>query len=146
MRSTPVGRPPLHSHDYPFTGQVNTRYGDLDSQDHVNNVAVASFYEEGRAQLLSHLSIEANDSELPKRMVAEVKISYLGQIYYPATLTVAGGILHVGNRSYRIAQALFLHGQCVGHCETVIVHSDGENSIEISPGWREALQRKLIHH
>lgn len=132
----------LRLETYPFLAEVPTRYSDLDPQNHVNNVAVASIYEEGRSQFIRWMVDNAgSELEPPRRMIAEVKVSYLAQIHYPATLRVAAGILHLGQRSYRIGQALFNAGQCVGLCETVMVHSDGLRGIAISDAWRKPLQR-----
>ncbi|MNG09447.1 hypothetical protein D3C84_928660 [compost metagenome] len=132
----------LRLETYPFLAEVRTRYSDLDPQNHVNNVAVASIYEEGRSQFIRWMVDNAgSELEPPRRMIAEVKVSYLAQIHYPATLRVAASILYLGQRSYRIGQALFLADQCVGLCETVVVHSDGLRGIAISDAWRETLQR-----
>lgn len=132
----------LRPETYPFSAEVRTRYSDLDPQNHVNNVAVAAIYEEGRSQFIGWMVDSATgELEPPRRMIAEVKVSYLAQIHYPATLRVAAGILHLGQRSYRIGQALFHADQCVGLCETVVVHSDGLRGIAISEAWRETLQR-----
>lgn len=135
----------LSPETYPFAAEVRTRYSDLDPQNHVNNVAVASIYEEGRSQFISWMMNNARgELEPPRRMIAEVKVSYLAQIHYPATLRVAAGIVYLGQRSYRIGQALYLADQCVGLCETVVVHSDGLRGIAISDAWRETLQRAAV--
>jgi acyl-CoA thioester hydrolase len=126
---------------YPFSTEVRTRYSDLDPQNHINNVAVAAIYEEGRSQFIHWLVGNVKrELEPPRRMIAEVRVRYLAQIHYPATLTVAAGILSIGQRSYCIGQALFQNGQCVGVCETAVVHSDGLQGIALSENWREALQ------
>lgn len=130
---------------YPFHTEISPRYGDLDPQVHINNVAVASLYEEGRARFLRWLSEQAlRPLDPPKRMIASVKIDYLAQIYYPSNLSIAAGIFAVGRSSYRIAQAIFQDGRCVGLCETVVVHSDGQRSREISSVWRKTLERGAI--
>lgn len=139
----PAPEAPLQpAESYPFSAQISTRYSDLDPQNHVNNVAVAAIYEEGRSRFIAWLvaNIE-QDLEPPQRMIAEVRIRYLKQIHYPTTLSVTAKILHIGERSYRIGQALFQAGVCLGMCETVIVHSDGLRSVAISEAWRSTLLR-----
>lgn len=130
---------PIHllQSSYAFAASVATRYGDLDPQAHINNVAVASIYEEGRSQFLRWLVENAELTlEPPNRMIAQVTINYVAQLYYPSTLTVAASILQIGRSSYRIGQSIFQDGKCSGLCETVVVHSDRQRHMEISENWR----------
>lgn len=130
---------------YPCIAEVGTRYADLDPQAHINNVAVAAIYEEGRSQFLRWLTANAEtELEPPRRLIAEVRIRYLAQIYYPSQLCVAAGILGIGQRSYRIGQAIFQNGQCAGLCDTVIVHSDGQSAVDITSAWRHALEQSAV--
>lgn len=129
---------------YPFVGEVRTRYADLDPQVHINNVAVAALYEEGRGQFLRWLVGQAGEAlEPPHRLTVEVRIGYLSQIGYPSTLAVTAGVLRIGRTSYVVGQGLFLEGRCVGLSETVIVHSDTRKSVEINAAWRRTLERAL---
>lgn len=132
---------------YTYAASVSTRYGDLDPQAHINNVAIATIYEEGRSQFVRWLAEHAELAlEPPHRMIAQVTIDYLAQIYYPSALTVAAGILEVGHHSYRIGQAIFQGGQCVGLCETVIVHSDRQRSVSISQNWKKVLMKAAMQN
>lgn len=135
----------LKSANYPFIGQVPTRYADLDPQVHINNVAVAALYEEGRGQFLRWLA-DLGDAPLEpaNRLIVEIKIGYLAQVHYPSTLAVNSGIVRIGRTSYVIAQGMFLAERCVGVCETVVVHSDGQRSKEITPAWRRTLERARL--
>jgi acyl-CoA thioester hydrolase len=140
---------PIHllQSSYAFVASVATRYGDLDPQAHINNVSVASIYEEGRSQFLHWLVENAEQTlEPPNRMIAQVTINYISQLYYPSTLTVATSILQIGRSSYRIGQAIFQDGQCCGLCETVVVHSDRQRNMEISASWRKTLLKAAMQH
>ena len=129
---------------YPFTGHVATRFGDLDLFSHVNNVATASLLEEGRSQYLTWLQAGAEPPlQRPLRMIAEVRIRYLAQIYHPAQLAVGGRIGQVNTRSFRLEQALFQDGRCLTLCDTVYVHTDGQHAVPIEPGWHARLTAQL---
>lgn len=140
-------RPPpylLQAEAYPFSTEVRTRYADLDPYKHINNVAVAAIYEEGRAGFLRWMMARGENIERVGRLVAELRIRYLAQILYPNTLQVTAGITHLGRTSFRFSQGLFLDGRCMGICDTVMVHSDGQRPVEISPTWRATFDNAWV--
>ena len=49
--------------NYPVTVEILTRYSDIDPQHHINNVAVAQFYQESR--LGFHRALNPSYSERP---------------------------------------------------------------------------------
>lgn len=125
---------------YPLNVTVPSRFRDLDTLGHINNVAIGSFYEEGRAALNRTAFPHAFRLEHNMRMlIADVHIAYMGEAHYPGDLLVCAGIGHVGRTSYRIDLALFQNGACVGVCETVLVNTDGEKPAPIPEEGRQAL-------
>lgn len=130
---------------YPFLTEISARYGDQDPQAHVNNVAIASIYEDARARFLYWLADQAlQPLDPPGRMIASLRIDYLAQLYYPGTFQIGVGIGAIGRTSYRMLLGIFQQGDCAGLCETVVVHSDRQNSREISQAWRESLSAGLL--
>lgn len=126
---------------YPLRVTVPARFRDLDTLGHINNVAIASFYEEGRALLnRTAFPAEFRRAQNMRMLIADVHIAYLGEAHYPGDLTVCSGISHVGRTSYTIALALFQHGACVGVCETVLVNTDGKTPAAIPDEGRTALE------
>lgn len=126
---------------YPLTVTVPSRFRDLDTLGHINNVAIGSFYEEGRARL----NREAFPQEMRKRhkmrmLIADVHIQYLKEAHYPGDIIVGAGAGHIGRSSYRIDLALFQKGDCVGVCETVLVNTDGEGVTPLPEEGRAALE------
>jgi acyl-CoA thioester hydrolase len=111
---------------YPVQMEVSTRFQDVDPNRHLNNVAFAAIFEHGRVAL--HRDIRPwNDRPSGERtMVAAVTINYLAEGSYPEPVTVASGIDHIGNSSWRIAQAIFQSGRCLATCDSVIAcRTDG---------------------
>ena len=64
---------------YPYHGQIETRYRDVDSNHHLNNGVLASLLEEGRVRFhrASQFGSIASDPVL-SAMVASVTMDYLG--------------------------------------------------------------------
>ncbi|MEO1038919.1 MAG: thioesterase family protein [Pseudomonadota bacterium] len=135
----------LDPETYPLSVIVPSRFRDLDTLGHINNVAIGSFYEEGRATLnraaLPHDLRRAHDIRL---LIADVHIAYLAEAHYPGDIQVRAGISRIGGSSYTIALALFQKGECVGTCETVLVCTDGQKPMALPDAAREALEPYAI--
>ncbi|WBQ10094.1 acyl-CoA thioesterase [Hyphomonadaceae bacterium ML37] len=126
---------------YPVSVIVPSRFRDLDTLGHLNNVALGSFYEEGRACLnRAAFPLEMRHESGLRMLIADVHIAYLAEAHYPGDIEVAAGVSHIGRSSYTIALALFQNGQCVGTCETVLVVTDDNGAVEIPPAQRAALE------
>jgi acyl-CoA thioester hydrolase len=130
----------LERASYPVSVIVPARFRDLDTLGHLNNVALGSFYEEGRAQLnRAAFPLEMRHESGLRMLIADVHIAYLAEAHYPGDIEVAAGVGHIGRSSYTIALALFQNGACVGTCETVLVVTDDNGALEIPPAQRAAL-------
>jgi acyl-CoA thioester hydrolase len=130
---------------YPLQVIVPSRFRDLDTLGHINNVAIASFYEEGRAAVnRAAFPSEFRREHSMRMLIADVHIAYLGEAHYPGDLDVRSAISHIGRTSYTIALALFQNGVCVGTCETILVNTDGEKPAEIPAAGRKALEALML--
>jgi acyl-CoA thioester hydrolase len=129
---------------YPFVTEIPTRFGDMDPLRHLNNVALAGIYEEGRVRF----GLSVNDSYIHHKghrlVIAEVNIRYLAEGHYPGALTVAAGVIRVGASSYVLAQALFQNGQCIGVCDSVLVYTAEHRPHPLPDGFKAALLGKMI--
>lgn len=123
---------------YPWTVEVATRFGDMDLNAHLNNVAVARLYEEGRVRFNWHLRA-AHPIGRPRFVVARIAIDYLDEGRYPAPVTVGFAALSLGNTSYVAALAVFQAGACFGVCDTVMVHRGDAGPAPLPPALRSAL-------
>jgi len=135
----------LKPETYPLSTIVPTRFRDLDTLGHLNNVAIGSFYEEGRAHLnRTALPAKLRRAEGVRVLIADVHIAYLAEAHYPGDIDVRAGISRIGTSSYTIALALFQNGDCVGTCETVLVCTDANGARALPDPVREALERMRI--
>lgn len=107
---------------YHYAFEMPPRFGDLDPLRHLNNAALARFYEEGRVRFINQLGLRQALEPDHGFVVGEVAIRYLAEGRWPDVVTVASAVLQVGRSSFTIAQALFQLGGCIGVGEGTLVH------------------------
>ena len=111
--------------NYPWQHEQQTRFADMDVNGHLNNVAIARFFEEGRVRF-NWVLRDTLGGDRPRFMVAHVAIDYVAEGEYPAGVTIGYGVVSEGNSSFRIGMALFQAGRCIAISDAVLVHL-GEN-------------------
>jgi acyl-CoA thioester hydrolase len=110
--------------NYPVIKTLPLRFGDMDYNAHVNNVAIYQLYDEARTEInLQNYPKEQQINSDIKIYLVDVHIALLGEVHYPGEVTVATGVLTVGTTSYTYGQAMFQNHHCVGLCETVTVYA-----------------------
>lgn len=126
---------------YPAGHSVTARFGDMDVNWHLNNVALLSFYEDARVALQMKIFAE-HASSRPKGMtmvVAQTTIQYLAPATFPGSYLVGSGVGRLGRTSATQVSGLFRDGVCLGLADTVLVYVvDGEVTV-IPPEMRVAL-------
>jgi acyl-CoA thioester hydrolase len=106
---------------YPVQMALETRFADLDVLHHVNNVAMASLFQETRVR--SYHEIRARVPEWTGGLVVvSLSIAYLREALYPAAMTGGFAISETGRTSFKVAQALFQDGACVSTADVVQVY------------------------
>jgi acyl-CoA thioester hydrolase len=122
---------------YPYFRRVIARFSDMDAERHLNNVALASFYEDGRVSFLRDLAKEPRNAF--RFVIASLKIAYLAEAQYPGDYDIGLGVTRFGNTSFDIGCGLFTGESCVGVCETtqVVIGDAGPMTIPASraPRW-----------
>lgn len=135
----------LLAETYPVGVVVPTRFRDLDTLGHLNNVAIGSFYEEGRGTLNRKVfDFDRREREGLRVLIADVHIAYLAEAFYPGDCEVRSGVLSMGRSSYVLGLAIFQNGVCVGTCETVMVHLKDGGPAPLDEADRQALMRYAL--
>jgi len=107
---------------FPWKTDHDLRYGDLDTNGHVNNGAFNSIMETSRTLLFRE---EAGSEWSTSRFVlARYTIDFIGELTWPGSVGAGLGITRIGNSSITILQALFSEESCAAIAETVIVATD----------------------
>jgi acyl-CoA thioester hydrolase len=110
----------LRPETYPQLLDIRAAYADVDSFQHLNNVALARYFEEGRASLnMEVFGVDAvvRPSGGMQLLFASVTIDYVAQGAYPGMITVATGISAIGRSSFTHCGGLFQTGRCIALCE-----------------------------
>ena len=92
--------------DYSQHYELKTRWKDIDSFGHVNNAVFLTYIEDARIMYFKRWNVTEKKRSL---IVASIKIDYLRQIVHPSDLIVGQKISRIGNSSFDIQSAIFLH-------------------------------------
>ncbi len=111
---------------------VTIRYSDEDSNGHVNNVAIAAYFEAGRTMLIHNFWDREKYPHIAYALV-RVAIDYLREFRYPGTVEVGGRIVRVGGKSFTSGYGLFLGESCLATCESVNVFFDTQKRAAVAP-------------
>lgn len=129
---------------YDFQFPLSPLYSHLDTQRHVNNVAVQSFYTEARTrfhiQALGEQSWFSDTVLLrPRRTVT----SFIYETHYLADVQCAVRLVAIDARQYRLAMALFQHGRCVGVQECLVGAWQDNQWVALDKGLVDRLEPHL---
>lgn len=133
----------LRLDNYPLRYETRALYSDVDANRHVNNVAFARWFEEGRAQLNERVAGPGallNPPPGVQFLLVSLKLDYRAQVPYPATVTVASAVGRVSGASYVIVHALFHDGRCAALGESVVVRARDGRPVRLSEAERAALE------
>ena len=92
--------------DYSQHYELKTRWKDIDSFGHVNNAVFLTYIEDARIMYSKRWNVTEKKRSL---IVASIKIDYLRQIEHPSDLIVGQKLSRIGNSSFDIQSAIFLH-------------------------------------
>ncbi len=118
------------------------RFNDLDPNGHVNNVAVCTFFEDGRVMFRRrHFSGQVKNV-LTGFVLARYVIEYHRPLAFPGSVEVGTTIIRIGRSSYTFGQAVFRGDNCAATAEAVQVRIDPETgrSIPLSDEFRALLE------
>lgn len=131
----------LEASCYPLKVAILARYADVDPLWHINNVAIAQYYEEARvtagARMFGGVRIPTPAGE--RVLIAHQSIDYLHEASYPGTLEIGIGVLKVGNTSYTYGMGMFQEGRCVSVSDAVMVFVDPSGPARLPDRFRELL-------
>jgi acyl-CoA thioester hydrolase len=131
---------------YPWVREIQSRFSDVDSLGHINNVVILSYYEDARASFnnaeLGLFGLRGSVESWPFHfVVAQTKVEYLAEAHYPGVFQVGVAVGPIGRSSVVYYSGLFRDGACLGLCEAVLVHRSDGHSAAVPPDRRAALEK-----
>lgn len=133
----------LSKASYPHSTITQTRFGDMDLLGHINNVAMAGLFENGRVRF-NHALGMGNKSSEDRWLIASVQISYIREAHFPDDAEICSGIGRIGNSSWDIVSAAFQNDICVATCTTTLVRTDKQGAKPIDADFRAILEAQMV--
>lgn len=128
---------------HPFVMTIDSRFQDLDTMGHINNVAMAGLFETARVRFHHHLGRHPHEQGL-RWLVAAVELNYLQEAHFPEPLTIGCAIGSIGNTSWQLYSAAFQGGECVATCDTVMVAHGPEGRRRVDQAVRDVMAQNFI--
>lgn len=100
----------------------------MDTEGHLNNVALATYCEDARVSFLRTTTREGRPFRF---VIAQITINYLAKAHYPGEYDVGLGITRFGRTSFGVGGGLFLGDVCLGTCDTTQVTIGDEGPIPL---------------
>ncbi|MBU3706151.1 MAG: acyl-CoA thioesterase [Mycobacterium sp.] len=131
---------------YPVVDRIAARYGDMDANAHLNNLALEALHENARATMNRNLFPEAyraGDRRL-RLVTSQNTVHFLAEAHWPALIDTGAGVGRIGRTSYVASTGLFIDDECIGVCDTVLVLLGDDGPAPIPEEFRAALQTVLL--
>ena len=106
---------------YPVTATLQTRFQDLDTMGHLNNVAYAALFESARITFNHGFGRHARAGDPFRAVVARNEINYLAEGSYPEDVVISTGIGRIGTRSWDILALMEQGGRPIAICDSTLV-------------------------
>jgi len=133
----------LETSSYPISMAIQTRFADLDSLGHINNVAMAGIFETARIHF-HHLFGRHPTDQGVRWLVAAVDLNYVEEAHFPYDVVVYSGIGRIGKSSWTLFSAAFQQGQCVATCDTVMVVKGPRGGSGIDDETRAIMEQNAV--
>ncbi|MCD2187459.1 acyl-ACP thioesterase domain-containing protein [Actinomycetospora soli] len=104
---------------YPFAVALRARVGDIDTNRHVNNVTLVSWYADGVASLHDELLTPGWGGPPPELAPSTYRVQYVAEVGYPAQYEIGVAVLAVDGETVTYGLGVFLGDRCVGLADAV---------------------------
>ena len=124
---------------------VTIRFGDQDSLAHVNNVALAQYFEVGRTAYVYDIIRAAGAEGRIEFILARLVIDFLRELHYPGAVEVGSRLTRLGTKSLTTGYGIFAGDDCIATSEAVNVFYDmaTRKTVTPPPDVRALLEREL---
>jgi acyl-CoA thioester hydrolase len=126
---------------------VTPRFGDTDGLRHINNIALAEWFELSRNPLYRLFTPDLDlRYEKWKLIMVRTEFDFLGQMYYGSDVHIKTYISKIGNTSFITTHEAWQNGHLRAQGKAVLVHFDfiEQKSKSIPDTIRERLMEHLV--
>jgi acyl-CoA thioester hydrolase len=129
--------------EFKYWKTIEVRWGDMDSQGHVNNAVYFTYLESARVELVRKMGFKGKQGGGAEGLaLVSASCDFKRQVVYPATLDVGLRVERIGRRSFEMSYGIFVHGteQLVASARSVNawIEYAAERSVEL-PDWFRAM-------
>lgn len=128
---------------YPFSCSIAPRFGDLDVNLHVNNVATAGLLEDGRVRFHRANGYRITLINL-STMVASSGIEFIDEIHYPDPVTIHCALETMGRTSHTVAQLITQDDRIAVFARTVLVNIGPKGPAPMPADFIEVASRWML--
>lgn len=125
---------------YPFAVSLRARVGDIDTNRHVNNVVLLSWYADGVAALQEEVLTAGWGGPPPELAPYEFRVQYVAEVGYPAEYEIGVAVLGRGEDdgvpTVHYGLGVFLGDRCVGLADAT--GRRGELPADVLDAWGPA--------
>ncbi|SCW75603.1 (3S)-malyl-CoA thioesterase [Sphingobium faniae] len=129
---------------FPHRYEIQARFSDLDPNHHVNNIAIAEMFSEGRSAFIRHMFSRIERPLGFHFVVGQVAVRYLNEARWPNMFTIGTGVLDIGAKSMRLGQAFFMEGACHVIAEAVLVAVQNSATVLLNDAVRAHLEESRL--
>jgi acyl-CoA thioester hydrolase len=130
---------------YPFRCEIETRFGDLDVNLHINNVALTGLLEEARVRFHRESGYHAAAAAWSMTtMVASLSVEFLGQSHFPEPLEMHVAAARIGRTSYELCQLVSQTTGIVAFARTVLVCVRDNQPFALPDDYRESVKPWML--
>ena len=113
---------------FPFWTEEKIRFGDVDRQNHVNNLVICQYVECSRVELRERCFPKfAQDASL-SWLIVHFEVSFKAVLHYPGAVDIGNCVLRLGTKSYVLGHAVFCGDLCIASAKTTTVFGDRPSS------------------
>ena len=132
---------PRSNFPFRFSVSIPIRYGDIDAQRHLNNVAYHTFMEQARVAYIREVGLWSGESfDAIGMILAEASCTYKAPAFLWQTVTVWTRVSRIGNKSFHFEYRLEAEGGeiATGRSVQVCYDYDRQKSLPVPEHWRQA--------
>ena len=126
---------------------IEIRFTDVDSQNHVNHTAIVAWIAHARVKLIDEKVNQYDNKNLELDYVlANMEINFHKEVFYPGTIEVSSRVLNVGSKSLTTEFFVYSNDDLVAEaqCINVFFRTTDKKSVNIPDKLKDILNETTV--